>query len=276
MIRPFKNLWENFKEYIILILLILISFALLSQNQSSGIKKVRTLAFGSFAAVTSVFDGLFNIKGIRTENEKLRKVNAELMIQLSKLREYGIMQSQIEDMLNLKDTINYPYIPASIISKSLSRAQGNLTINVGAKEGVMPGMPVITSNGFAGIVSSASNDYSIVRTLQNVDLKLTVKCERTREHAILKWNGETLVMVNIPKTYQIKPGDRIVTSEISTIVPIPIPVGIVTDVGDVEKGIFNELRVKPFADFYNTEYVFVLGIISDKKIDGLELNLLNR
>ena len=78
-------------------------------------------------------------------------------------------------------------------------------------------MPVINDQGLMGIIYSTSDDFSIARTLRNRDLKLTVKDERSRIDGIMKWNGEDLVMVDIPKTYDIKPGDRIITSELSSI-----------------------------------------------------------
>lgn len=276
MSRIFTSLWENFKEYIVLVLLIVISFILLSQNQSSGIKTVRTIAFGTFASVTSVFNNVFNMGSLRSENEKLRQINAELMLQISRLREYGITGDELKGLLSLKDTTNLPLIPGSIVSKSISKAQGNVTINLGIADGVEPGMPVITHQGLVGIISSVSDNFSIARTLQNVDLKLTVKSERTREHAVMKWNGESLVMINIPKTFQIQPGDRIVSSELSSIIPVPVPVGVAGEFGSVETGIFNEIIITPFVDFFRTEHVFVLGIVNSKQIDDLELNFYNR
>lgn len=65
-------------------------------------------------------------------------------------------------------------------------------------------MPVITDKGIVGIIYSTADNYSIARTLTNVDLKVTVKSERTRENAVLKWNGEWLVMINVPKTFDLK------------------------------------------------------------------------
>lgn len=276
MIRIFARLWENFKEYIVLVLLILISLFLLSQNQSASVKKVRTLAFGTFASVTSLFNDIFNTSSIKAENEKLRKVNAELMIQLSKIREYAIIGEDIEALIEMKDTAKLPLIPATIVSKSLSSSQGTITINSGSARGVKVGMPVINHLGLIGVVQSTSESFCIVRTLQNIDLKITVKCERTREHAVMKWNGESLVLINIPKTYQIKKGDRLVTSEISSIIPIPIPVGIAGDSGNFETGIFNEIKVVPFVDFYRAEHVFVLGLVNSKKIEDLEMNFFNK
>ena len=92
----------------------------------------------------------------------------------------------------------------------------------------------------------------------------------------MKWNGEDLVMVNVPKTYDIKPGDRIMTSELSSIISIPIPVGMAMELSKLETGIFNEIRIKPFVNFAKAENVFVIGIIESKEKNQLELNFFNR
>ena len=137
-------------------------------------------------------------------------------------------------------------------------------------------MPVITDKGLLGIIYNTSDNYSIARTLNNVDLKVTVKSERTRENAVMKWSGDWLMMENIPKTFDLKKGDRIVTSEISSIIPFPLPVGVVYEIENIEKGIFNEVKIQPFVDFQKVENLFVLGIVKSKEIDNIEFNFLNR
>ncbi len=276
MIRFFVSTWENFKEYIVLVILLIASLILLSQNSSQGIQRVRSIAFGTFASVTSIFTDFFNVSSLKNENENLRRTNAELMLQLSRLREYGIVNEDLKSLLALKDSSNFPLIPATIVSKSLSKSQGTITINAGKIQNVKIGMPVITDKGLLGIIYNVADNYSIARTLNNIDLKVTVKSERTRENAIMKWNGNWLVMVNVPKTYDLKKGDRIVTSEISSIIPFPLPVGVVYEIGNVEMGIFNEVKVQPFVDFQKVENLFILGIVKSKEIDNIEFNFLNK
>ncbi len=125
------------------------------------------------------------------------------------------------------------------------------------------------------MVSSTSDDYSIVRTLKNLELKLTVKDERSRIDGIMKWNGDELVIVNVPKTYDVEPGDRIITSELSSVISVPVPVGVVVNLSKVETGIFNEVKIKPFVDFNRVEHVFVIGIVESKQKNNLELNFYN-
>jgi rod shape-determining protein MreC len=276
MFRFLSKVWTNFREYIALVLLILLSLIILSQNKNPNVQKIRAIAFGSFATVTSVISDLFSVTDLKRENEELRETNAKLMLQISRLREYGIVNKELKDLLAFKDTTGFPLIPASIVSRSLSMTQNTITLNVGKKDSVLPGMPVINDKGFIGIVNSVSEDFSIARTLNNVDLRLTVMDERSRINGILKWTGEELIIINIPNTFDVEAGDRIITSDVSSIVPIPIPVGIVEEFRQGEEGVFSYIRVKPFSDFAPVENVFILAKVKSKQIDNLELNFYRR
>jgi rod shape-determining protein MreC len=276
MFRFLSKVWSNFREYIALILLILLSLIILSQNTNPNVQKIRAIAFGSFATVTSVISDLFSVTDLKRENEELRETNANLMLQISRFREYGIVNKELKDLLAFKDTTGFPLIPASIVSRSLSMTQNTITLNAGKKDGVLPGMPVINDKGFIGIVNSVSEDFSIARTLNNVELRLTVMDERSRINGILKWTGEELIIINIPNTFNVEAGDRIITSDVSSIVPIPIPVGIVEEFRQGEEGVFSYIRVKPFADLAPVENVFILAMVKSKQIDNLELNFYRR
>ncbi len=276
MFKIFSAIWKKFKEYIVLLLLLIISLIILSSNQKPSAKKASSVFFGVFANFSSVISDALDIAKYKSENSSLRKTNAELMLEINKLRQYGIENSELKDLLGIKDTLHYPILPANVVSKSLSRSQGTFTLNVGRRDSVRPGMPVINEFGLVGIVYSTSSNYSIVRTLENLDLSLTVKDERSRVDGVMKWNGANLVIINVPKTFDVEPGDRIITSNLSSIVAMPVPVGVVVGLNNVETGIFNEVKIKPFVDFVTTENVFVIKVVESKEEDNLELNFYNR
>jgi rod shape-determining protein MreC len=162
------------------------------------------------------------------------------------------------------------------VSKSLSITQNTITINEGLAKGINPGMPVISYRGFVGIIQTCSDNFSIARTLKNVDLKLTVKNEKNRLNGIMKWDGEKLVIVDVPKTYDFDIGDRIVTSEMSSIIPVPLPIGIVAKIEEEQTGILNLIHVTPFEDVLTVEHVFVLMLVENDEKNNLELNFYNR
>jgi len=276
MFKLFSNLWNQFREYVVLVILVIISLSLLTQNNNQQVQKVRAMAFVSFATVTTVFYDLFNITQLKNENSALRKVNAEMMMQLSMLREQGILNTELKGMLELRDTTSLPLIPATIVSKSLSITQNTITINKGTAEGIKPGMPGLSYRGLVGIIQSCSDNFSIARTLKNVDLKLTVKNEKNRLNGIMKWDGEKLIIVDVPETFDFDLGDRIITSEISSIIPVPIPVGIVSNIEEEKTGLLNLIHIKPFEEVLSVENVFILMMLGNAEKNNLELNFYNR
>jgi len=275
MFKLLSYVWDNFKEYLVLILLVILSLSLLTQNNNPQVQKVRAFAFGSFASVSSIFYDLFNITQLKKENSVLRMTNAELMMQVSMLREQGILNRELKGMLGIKDTTTLPLFPATIVSKSLSVTQNTITLNAGQIDGIKPGMPVLSYRGIVGIIQTCSENFSIARTLKNVDLKLTVKNEKNRLNGILKWDGEKLMIVDVPRTYDFDVGDRIITSEVSSIIPVPIPVGLISKIEEDKTGLLNLLQVSPFEEVLSVENVFILMMVQNVEKNNLELNFYN-
>jgi len=135
---------------------------------------------------------------------------------------------------------------------------------------------VLSYRGLVGIIQTCSENFSIARTIKNVDLKLTVKNENKRLNGIMKWDGEKLVIVDVPRTYDFDVGDRIVTSEISSIIPVPIPVGIVAKIEEDKTGLLNLIHIKPFEEVLSVENVFILMLVENVEKNNLELNFYNR
>ncbi len=276
MSKIFQHFWQNFKEYLVLVFLIIISLYLITLDFSDKTQKLRAMIFGTFSVVNSFLTDVFGSGNLKEENERLRSVNADLMLQLSKLRKDALLIDELKNSLSLKDTSKLNLISSRVISMFTNTSQETFTISSGKIDGVEIGMPVISEKGLVGVVFSVSENYAIVKTLRNNSLKLTIKSERTGEHGVLKWKSNSLRIINVPKTYQVKKGDRIVISELSSIVPVIVPVGVAYQTENVEPGIFNEIIVIPYVDFNKVEYVFVVPIVASKEVKNLELNFLKK
>lgn len=270
----FSKFWLGYKEYIIVVLLLVLSLSVLSLNSKPGIKKVKAFAFGGFAVLTSGVSKVVEPFSTAFEVQNLREENAQLMLQVNRLREYGIQNEELKKQLALKDSSKYPLIAAKVVSKFASTSQGNFIINAGDDENVKTGMPVINSQGLLGVITTVSKDYSIVRTLRNRELKFAVKNQRSRFDGVLEWNGKDLSIKNVPKTYDMEVGDRIVTSDFSTKFPPSLPVGVVAGGNRDKTGIFNNIVVTPYADLMRIEHVFVIAFVPSVQKNNLELNLI--
>jgi|WetSurMetagenome_2_1015567.scaffolds.fasta_scaffold72949_2 rod shape-determining protein MreC len=276
MLRIINSIWHDFKEYIVLVLLLIICLLFFSQSDKPAVKKIKTFTFGGFSVLSSTFSNIITPFQTSIENERLRETNAKLMLEVNQLREYGIQNEELKKLLAFKSTTSSSLVAAKVISKIVSTSQCNIIINAGSNENIKYGMPVINDQGLIGLIVSVSKDFSIVRTLWNSELKLAVRNQRSRYDGIAEWDGNELIIKNVPKSYDMEVGDRIITSDFSTKFPPSIPVGLVSGGTREKTGLLNNIVVKPFVDFVRMENLFVIAIVPSTQKNNVELNLFNQ
>lgn len=264
----------SFKEYFVLVLLLIISLSFLSLNDNSQVKNLKTFTLGYFAFLNSAVANISKIFSDSDEILELKRQNAELMLQVNRLRDYGLENDELKKLLDFKEKSDVPLVSAAIVSQLVSKVQGNFVINVGLSDSISVGMPVVNGKGLIGLITDVADDFAVVRTLHNSRLSLAVIDQRSNVAGILDWDGNNLIMKNIPTTYDVKIGDRIITSEFSTIFPPSIPVGFVIDKESNISGLLNNVTIQPFVDLNSVKNVLVMKIVQSKQINNLELNLL--
>lgn len=276
MINFTQKILYHFKEYFILLLLVLVSLFFISHSDNPKAKKLKAFALANFAIVEDFTSSLFSIF-IKDESiDELRLQNARLMLELEKYRNAKRENEELHQLLTLKDTSKYPLIAVNIISKLANKFQGNFIIDKGFDSGITKGMPVINSKGLAGLVEDVTKNYSVVKTLYNTSLNIAVNVTRTNINGILNYNGRNLVVKNIPTTYDVKEGDEVVTSEFSTAFPPFVPIGVIEKKELNMLGLLHTLYVKPFSDVNTSSFLFVIKVVPSKQINDLEMNLLKK
>lgn len=256
--------FRNFRQYIFLSLLLTVSLFLMSQSDSPQLMNFRTFTFGIFSVSTELLKNILNTTSLRDENLLLRQKNAELQIEVNKLRRAALENDEMKRLLGIKDTSSLKLTFSEVVYRVFSSTQGTLVINSGRNQGVERGMPVIAYGGFIGIIYSVDADYAVIRTLKDVNFKVVVKEQGSRYNGILRWNGSSLKVTNLPKTAELTVGDRIVTSEISSLIPVPLTVGTVSKIINPERGLLSDIEITPSAHLDGVEYVFVLQMKSAK------------
>lgn len=270
-IRLFLN---KFKEYIVLAVLLVLSLILITLNDNSEVKNVRLYTLGFFATISSTISNIGSLFEDTAYIESLENNNAELMLQINQLRDYGLENSELKDLLSFKNQTEYNFLTAKIVSRLVSKISGHFIISKGLKDGVENGFPVITDKGLVGIIVDVADGYSSVRTFENSLFKVAVKNQRSNVDGILNWDGEKLVIKNVPTTYDVAVGDRIIISEMSSILPPSIPVGIISERESTLSGVLSNLRIKPFVELNKLKNVIVLQMDKSSQLDSLAINLL--
>lgn len=270
----FRKIFEKSKEYVLLFVLLIISLIVLTQNSKPEVKNIRKYAFASFAIWAEILNS--TISSDNSVQSDLQQENAKLVLEMNKLREHALENNELKALLKFKKESEYELVPAQIVSKNIAKTQGVYIINLGLEDNICKSMPVLNEIGLIGVITEVSQNYSLVQTINSSLLKISASIPRSNVQGVITWNGNDLVIQNVPTTADINKGDRVVTSVLSTIFPPSIPIGLVVDKRPNISGLLSEVLVKPFVDVYSAKNVFVLFATKSTQIDSLELNLMRR
>lgn len=209
-------------------------------------------------------------------NRQLQEENAELRILLEKLKtERSAMHSVRDSISNPEFHQIYSFIPVEIVNNSVMQTHNMMTINKGSRQGVRPGMGLISSNGVLGFVYKTSDNYARVMSTLNTNTRITAQIKKNQYFGTLIWNGKDprfLQLQEIPKYIPIEIGDTIETDGKSGAVPGGIMIGTVaeSEINELTGGL--EIEVKLKEDFARLRYGQVVVNLQRQEIIKVERN----
>lgn len=262
MLKSILRYIANYKNYFVYLSIAIISIFLIKFNDHPKLRQVKVLGLANFAIINYTIDSVIDFFRSDSEIKALKFQNAELMMQVNLLRQNEFENKKLKELINLADTSKYDLVPVNVVSKLVTRTQGTFLLNKGSNDSISTGMPVIDEKGLVGIVSEVTSDFSVVKTLKNSTLSIAITIQRTNVDGIMNWDGKELIIKNIPTTYDVVPGDRIETSDFSTLFPPAVPVGLVLEKKSNALGLLHNISVKPAADIDGAENLFIVRYLS--------------
>lgn len=248
-----------FKEYFLFIVLISVSLILLSVNDNTQVRAIRSYAVGFVGIFQSALSIIPNVFELQRENAILRQQNVNLSDEVSRLREAKYQNMKLRALLGLREQSPYAMVAADVVGKSLTLMRNTITLNAGEESGITPDMPVISETGLVGKVIAVSRHYALCQLILHKEFRASAKVERSRVDGIIAWNGgNVLVLKNVAKTQDVQVGDRVVTSEYSNYFPAGISIGTVESVTEKPGSLLKEILITPSVDLTTLEQVFVI------------------
>ncbi len=238
-------------------------------NSKAGVPLLEVITFGAFAEVqrgaagftggfSNFWSGYVSLRGVRAENEQLKRQLGALQVQFQQERARAERARQLERLLGFKSDLNIETLPAVVIGAGSTNEFRVITIDRGSKNGVVTNMAVIAPTGLVGRVVRATGHASKVQLLIDRNAAAGALVERSRAQGIIVGAGlETVRMDFVSATADVKMGDTIVTSGIDGIYPRGFVIGRVEMVGN-GSGMYKAIRVRPSVDFNRLEEVLVV------------------
>lgn len=267
----------HYRNYITLAVLVVMSLSLMSFGELSRLGGFRAVVVGSIGWMQSVFAWVPNPVALQSENTALRELNLQLSIESARYRQAMVENSTLRNMLALSEQTDYTMVAADVVGKTTAELRNFATINRGTAQGIHIGMPCVTDAGLVGVIVGTSDNYSVIRLLENRDTRIAARVHRSSVDGVIHWQGDAyLSLKDVPKNADVKVGDLVVSSRFSTRFPANIVIGKVAEVKDVENSLFQRILVRPTADAATLSQVFVVNWQPNTELMSLEDQTLQR
>lgn len=193
---------------------------------------------------------------------ELEALTAELQARLSTRPENTIASPlPLGSVGDFSALHSYRFLPAEVIYRSFLLRENYALLNKGARDGVYPGLGVVSPQGVVGIIAETTATYSVMYAIFHKDVHLAASLPRQEVIGVTSWSVPTLnriLLEYIPLYIQVEPGEEVWTASNSQIFPPGLRIGRVRSVrSDFMRG-FHAIEVDTHAEWGRLSGVFIL------------------
>lgn len=225
--------------------------------------------------MTGKADNLKKLSDVMNENKELQSQVDELTSELNTIK---LEQSELDNLRQLLDLDkkypDYKKVAANVIGKDTGNWFSTFLIDKGSKDGIEKDMNVIAGSGLVGIVIDVGPHYAKVRSIIDDISSVSGQVLSTSDNCFVNGNlqlmteDQTIELKSLNDAdNQVKTGDQIVTSNVSSKYLQGILIGYIDKIGMDSNNLTKSGTVTPAVDFEHLQEVLV---ILDKKETGTE------
>ncbi len=228
---------------------------------STVLSPIERAASGVFGAVGNLFGAVRDLNELRARNAELEKQNQDLLTEIAGLRGLEGENGLLRQLLNFtQENPQYKYQTAAVIGRDPSPYLRYISINAGSREGLQPGMPVVTAGStLIGRVSEVGLRSSKVQLLNDLSSAVNVRLQTSNAAglAVGQQDGSLLVQY-LPLNAKIADNDIALTSGLGGNLPRNLVVGQVTGVLKKDFDVSQSAQLRPAADYERLDVVLVI------------------
>lgn len=210
---------------------------------------------------------------LRRQNEQLREVNQQLAIEHQQFATLQAENRRLTELLQSVSTASLParYRLARIVQVSLDPHSQKVQIDLGRRDQVFLGQPVISSAGVFGQVVHLSERHAQLLLITDSSHALPVVTQRSGQRAVARGEGPSglLRLPFLAAHADILPGDLLLTSGLGGVFPPGYPVARVRSVDIIAGEKFAEVVAVPVAEPEKVQEVLLLWPDSDSQPEQL-------
>ena len=237
----------------------------------SGVRALNAVTFEVFSRVehgTASFvkggqgfwGNYIGLRGVRAENETLKKRLAELEVQLQQEHALAARSQRLQALMDLKSQAAMPTLAAEIIAGNPDPVMRTVTIDRGSADGVQADMGVIAPGGVVGrVIGPVARHAARVQLIVDRNAAAGALVERTRAGGMVVGveANPPLRMDLVSNLADIQAGDVVVASGVDGIYPKGYAIGKI-ERAERGSGLYYTIAVRPSVDFSGLEEVLVV------------------
>ena len=277
-----KDFFRNNGALILVIAVLLAAITAVSSYVLQGVPNPLANVLGvittpirtGISSVAGWAEGIYNYSfqydELQAENARLRKEIAELEAQAREGEADSKENERLRTLLGLRQKRReFDFESATVTARGSSNWASTLTLSKGAEQGVQAGNCVVDEAGnLVGIIEEAGANWSTMITITDATLEMGALIARTDSTAVLEGDFTLMAegklkLTDFSKDAQLRDGDQIITSNISSKFLPGILIGYATDVTIDPDHLTQSGYLIPIADFDNLQEVLIITDIKD-------------
>lgn len=215
-------------------------------------------------AITGFFDNIDGVLNTYEENKTLKSRLTEYASTEVELADIKEENNRLRKIIDKQDDLRaYEPIQATVISRNPDQWEEKIIIDKGERHGVELDMAVLTANGLVGKVVLVTSFTSTVELLstenQNFRVSAMIPGEKDIFGLMEGYNTERgeLIMKRIDSGFDVKKGQKVISSGLGGIFPKGLLIGEVTEVSTDDFGLTKLAYIRPATEFSMLDHVMV-------------------
>lgn len=209
------------------------------------------------------------LKQALQENDELKQEIASLTEESNRLMAEQFELERLRDLYELdQDYLEYEKVAARVIANDSGDWFQVFRINKGSADGIQVGNNVMAGGGLVGIVTDTGANYATVRSIIDDSSVVSAMAMQSGDTCLVEgdltlYKEGRLRITNIKKDSDLKEGDRIVTSNISSAFLPGILIGYATDITVDSNQLTSSGYLVPVAEFNSLQEVLIITDVKE-------------
>lgn len=198
-------------------------------------------------------------KRLADENTRLTEENQLLQLRAARYGEMELKNARLRRLVSAVPRTSSRIVTGEVIGRVSDPFTNRIRINVGERDGIEVGMPVIGAFGVLGQVSRTVAHLSEVTLLTDHRQQIAVASERTGERFVVAGTGDGTLDVRFAlPSADLKPGDRLLASGLDELYPRNILVATVSAVNYQPGETYQRVSAEPAAQIADIQFATVI------------------